>query len=334
MFIALSAPFASRVVAQSAQVEIKKDVVYATHDGVPLKGDLYLPASAGPHPALMLIHGGAWKIESKDMYGSSWGPYLAARGYAVFAIDYRLSTETQHTWPQALLDCKAALQYLRGNATELGVDPDRIGVGGDSAGGQLSSMLTLTQDWAEFANRYPVDDFSKVSTKVRVAIPAYAVFSMPTWWAWTKEGFKPGELEYMALEELFGGTPFEARAAYFQASPINYVRDGAISLGRVALPNAGLKVPWFVTWGMQDPVVPAEGQSLVFVKALQEAGAAVTAVPVPGVGHFWFLNSALTGQSGVPSGCEIKPGNIVTCSGATPNDFISAKLLEFLEKNL
>jgi acetyl esterase/lipase len=334
MLTALFALFASLVFAQSAQVTITKNVVYATHDGMPLKGDLYLPSAAGPHPALMLIHGGAWKLGTKDGYGMSWGPYLAERGYAVFAIDYRLSTAAQPSWPQALLDCKAALQYLRGNAAELGIDPDRIGVGGDSAGGELSSMLTLTQDWPKFANRYPDDRFSKVSTKVKVEIPAYAVFSMPAWWAWTKEGFKPGEAEHMSLEELFGGTPTEARASYYEASPVNYVRDGAASLGRVALPNAGLKVPWFVTWGMEDPVVPAEGQSLVFVKALQEAGVDVTTAPVPGVGHFWFSKSALTGKSGAPLGCEVKPVNIVVCSGATPNDFISAKLLDFLKNNL
>src|SRR5512143_2749580 len=117
-------------VAAAAQVTVQNNVRYATHDGVPLYGGLYLPSTAGPHAAVMFIHGGAWKVGSKSGYGTSWGPYLAERGYVVFAIDYRLSTPTTPTWPQALLDCKAALQYLRGNR-DLPVDPDRIAVGGD-----------------------------------------------------------------------------------------------------------------------------------------------------------------------------------------------------------
>jgi acetyl esterase/lipase len=316
------------------EVTVKKDVVYATHDGVPLYGDLYLPATPGPHPAMMLIHGGAWKVGSKTAYGFSWGPYLAERGFVVFSIDYRLSKPNQPTWPQALLDCKAALQYLRGNAASLAVDPDRIGVGGDSAGGELSSLLALTQDWPAFAKGYPNDEFVAQSTKVKAVVPAYAVYSMANWWMWTKKGFKPEALEYNSLDELFGGTPTQAQAAYFEASPINYVFESSAALKDVALPNQGLRTPWFVTWGEEDPIVPAEGQSLAFVQALKDAGASVVSAPVPNVGHFWFSRSKLTGQTGVPAYCKVEPGNIVVCAAASPNDFIGPRLLEFLAKNL
>src|SRR5450432_2620289 len=134
-----------------ADVKTQTDVVYATPDGVAPKGDLYLPAGGGPHAALIFIHGGGFRGGSKSGYQVSWGPYLAARGYVAFAIDYRLSSPTQASWPQALLDCKAAIQYLRGDAKELGIDPERIGVAGDSAGGALTAMLGVTQDWAAYA---------------------------------------------------------------------------------------------------------------------------------------------------------------------------------------
>ena len=99
------------------------------------------PRAAGHIQRCIFIHGGGFARGSKAGYGNTWGPYLAARGYVVFAIDYRLSTPTQATWPQALLDCKAAVQYLRGNAAALGIDPDRIGVGGDSAGASLAALV-------------------------------------------------------------------------------------------------------------------------------------------------------------------------------------------------
>jgi acetyl esterase/lipase len=125
-------------------VQTKTNVEYAVHDGVSLLGDLYSPATGGSHPAMIFIHGGGFARGSKAGYGNTWGPYLAARGYVVFAIDYRLSKPTQTTWPQALLDCKAAVQYLRGNAVAMGIDPDRIGVGGDSAGAALVAIVAVT----------------------------------------------------------------------------------------------------------------------------------------------------------------------------------------------
>ena len=311
----------------SAQEVIKyTDVVYATHDGVPLKGDLYLPTTPGRHPAMMYIHGGAWYRGSKAGYGTTWGPYLAARGIAVFAITYRLASPTDHTWPEVLLDCKAALQYLRGNAAALNIDPDRIGVGGDSAGGQLSSMVALTQDWPAFANKYPDDPYANVSTRVKVATPIYGVFDMMAWWVWTTTARtdKP-------LEMLFGGTPYETPGQYYEASPLNYVREAAISLDGVATANAGTAIPWLVAWGMEDLIVPVEGQGLPFVKALRDAGADVTAVAIPRVGHFWFTSSAITGQHGISSCTLTIP---VLCTGATPNDFLAPKLLDFLANNL
>src|SRR5260370_14072380 len=130
---------------------------------------------------MLFIHGGGFRGGSKAGYGTTWGPYLAARGYVVFAIDYRLSGPNQTTWPQALLDCKAALQYLRGNAAMLPVAPDRIGVAGDSAGASLAALLGVTQDAPAFANKYPKAADSPASPKVQVDVPIYGLHRTHVW---------------------------------------------------------------------------------------------------------------------------------------------------------
>ncbi len=160
---------------------------------------------------------------------------------------------------------------------------------------------------------------------------------MPSWWLWTKNpqfDWAPYGMTTFA-EDLFGGSPMDLPAAYFEASPINYVRNSAKSLGDVSLPNDGIQVPWFITWGMEDPDVPAEGQSVPFVEALKEAGAEVIAVPVPGVGHYWFNLGQITGKRGKPSDCHFDYTTLeFICTGATPNDYIAPKLLQFLKDNL
>jgi len=306
-------------------VQTKTNVEYAVHDGVSLVGDLYLPATGGPHPAMLFIHGGGFARGSKAGYGNTWGPYLAAHGYVVFAIDYRLSRPTQPTWPQALLDCKAGLQYLRGNAAALGVDPNRIGVGGDSAGATLAALLAVTQDFPQFANRYPMDAYASASTMVKVAVPIYGVYDMMA-----QQKYESGLANNPKnLDQFFGGTANGIPGAYFESSALNYIREAATSLGSVATPNAGAKISWFLAWGMADPVVPPNAQSVVFAQALRDAGATVTAVPVPKTDHFWFPVTPLTGKKGDPACEEITPAKF-SCSGATPNDFIVSQLLDFL----
>jgi acetyl esterase/lipase len=310
-------------------VQTKTNVEYAVHDGVSLVGDLYSPSSGGPYAAMVFIHGGGFARGSKAGYGNTWGPYLAARGYVVFAIDYRLSKPTQTTWPQALMDCKAGVQYLRGNAAALGIDPNRIGVGGDSAGASLAAMVAVTQDFPEFANRYQKDEYASVSTKVKVVVPIYGVYDMMA-----QQKYESGLANNAKnLEQYIGGTPNQMSGAYLESSPLNYIREAAVSLGTVATPNAGAKIPWFLAWGMEDPVVPPAGQSVVFVQALRDAGGIVTAVAVPKTDHYWFPVTPVTDKKGEPACEDISPGKF-SCSGATPNDFIVSQLLDFLAHNL
>ena len=310
------------------ETELQADVEYAVHDGASLKGDLYSPISDGPHPALILIHGGSFRGGSEAQYGRSWGEHLAARGYIVFAIDYRLSMPAQTTWPEALLDCKAAVQFLRGNATALRVDPERIGVGGDSAGGTLAALVALTQDMPAFANNYPSDTYAAASSKVRVVVPVYGVYDMMSWRRYTLGTGNKG-----SLEQFIGGPPEQMPGAYFAASPMAYLREAATSLGAVSVPNAGTSIPWFVAWGVLDEVVPPASQSVVLVQALEDAGAEVTGIEIPNTGHLFFRGARLTGRQGTPV-CEDQSLAGYSCSGPTPNDYIESQFLEFLRREL
>ena len=111
---------------QEHEVAIKTDITFAEHDGVKLLGDLYLPQGIAGVPVLVAAHGGGWQIGDRKFY-RNWGGYLAKHGYAVFAIDYRLMKPGVKTWPGVVDDCRAAVQFVRANAEELGLDPTASG---------------------------------------------------------------------------------------------------------------------------------------------------------------------------------------------------------------
>jgi len=116
--------------------ELRPALTYATHDGIALQGDLYLPKTGAPSPALIAVHGGGWQQGARSAF-QHWGPYLAARGHALFAVSYRFAKKGRKAFPEAVRDVLAAIQYLRGNAAALGIDGARIGLIGASAGAHL-----------------------------------------------------------------------------------------------------------------------------------------------------------------------------------------------------
>ena len=90
-------------------VEVRRDVEFVVHGGEALKGHLFAPAGAGPFPAVVCVHGGGWHTRLAENY-QYWGPWLAARGYVVFAPTYRLSAPGRKSFPEALQDIRAAVQ--------------------------------------------------------------------------------------------------------------------------------------------------------------------------------------------------------------------------------
>src|SRR5260370_39954354 len=122
-----------------------RDLEYVKGGHERQKLDLYLPEkSDDPLPLIIWIHGGAWMAGSKE---NPPGIELLKRGYALASINYRLSQHAK--FPAQLEDCKAAIRWLRANATTYHLDPDRIGVWGASAGGHLVALLRTTGDVKE-----------------------------------------------------------------------------------------------------------------------------------------------------------------------------------------
>jgi acetyl esterase/lipase len=120
--------------AAEYKVTVKSAIPYAGHDGVRLLGDLYLPEGRSKAPVVVAFHGGAWRSGSRTFY-RYWGAFLARNGYALFTVDYRLGKSGRY--PAAVQDAKAAVEFVRGRAEEFHIDPQRVGLMGDSTGGHL-----------------------------------------------------------------------------------------------------------------------------------------------------------------------------------------------------
>ena len=106
--------------------------------------DLYLPEGNGPFPVVVNIHPGGFFTGDKEMVPGTPGKAMLEAGYAIASINYRLSGEA--TFPAAVQDAKAAVRFLRANAAEYKLNPDKIAAFGQSAGGNLASMLGTAGD--------------------------------------------------------------------------------------------------------------------------------------------------------------------------------------------
>jgi len=123
-------------------IPITPDIIYGHAGGVELVMDLARPTgNDGPYPAIVFFHGGGWQQGHKS-HMHRWLRKFASAGYVAVSVGYRFAPKFK--WPSQVHDAKAAVRYLRANASTFDVDPDRIGAMGESAGGYLALMLGVT----------------------------------------------------------------------------------------------------------------------------------------------------------------------------------------------
>lgn len=255
------------------EVATTPDIVFAEHDGVTLLGDLYLPQGLRKAPVLVGVHGGGWQVGDRKFY-TNWGNYLARNGYAVFAIEYRLMKPGAKTWPGAVYDTKAAVQFVRAEAAEFGLDADRVGLIGDSAGAHLSALVALAGNEPLFSSQYLSDRHAATPAEVKVVVGFYGVYDMLAQWE-HDQITRPRD---QIVEKLLGGPPMVSRKVFFEASPLSYATIDTNS------------TRFLLIYGREDDVVDPATQSEKFLTALKQAGFFARAIVVPGAGHFWSVD--------------------------------------------
>ena len=246
------------------------DLAYVTNGHERQKLDLYLPDAGENLPLLIWIHGGAFRMGSKE--GIEFDPVPLAyveQGYAIASLNYRLS---QHAiFPAQIEDCKAAVRWLRAHVTQFRLDPNRFGAWGPSAGGHLVTMLGTAGHVAEFEVGEHVD----VSSRVQCVVD---YFGPTDFLQMDAQRLPDGQFHDPAdspESELVGGPIQQNKEKTARANPITYVSADA--------------PPFLIVHGDQDPLVPY-GQSVLLVKALQRVGADVTFYTVKGGGHGCFTD--------------------------------------------
>lgn len=285
--------------ASASVVPTRRGIVYATHAGEELHGDFYRPAGPGPFPTIVAAPGGGWLVSDPGGL-RHWGEYLARNGFATFAIQYRVSA-AKKTYPEPVCDVLSAIRFVRRSASELGVDPQRIGLVGSSAGAHVAALAALAWDAPQFAHGEPANAYAGVDPRVKLFAGVYGVYDMFAHWQHEIADFSSASGR--RSECFLGVPPYADRQLYFDASPISRVRYDAN------------KLPVFVAYGTADVVVDSRSQSEPFVRALRQAGHAVRECPVTGAGHYWFSEEP-----------PDEPGSFA--------GFLAPRLLHFLKRHL
>ena len=235
------------------RVDLKQGVVYGSTGSRDLSCNVFTPPGRPTAaPGVLLIHGGAWRAGTPDFL-RGYGFLIGREGYVCVAPEYRLTTEAR--WPAQIHDVKAALRWMRANHESLGLDPTRIAVMGNSAGGHLALMLGATQNDARFDGE---GGSPGASTDLAAVINLYGITSVEP----------GGDFLQEALTDLLG--PDADRDAYREASPVDYVDE--------RFP------PTLILQSREDTVVPPS-QNRQLYEALEKSGVPVELHMYDRVGH-------------------------------------------------
>ncbi|KPM49985.1 alpha/beta hydrolase [Jiulongibacter sediminis] len=232
---------------QVLQAQQFKDLIFAETPQRDLGLDIYLPAGVANPQMIVWVHGGAWHSGSKENPPLD----LLKRGFALASIEYRLSVEAP--FPAMMHDIKAAVRFLRGNASKYGFQKDKIIIWGSSAGGHLVALAGLTN--GNEALEGNLGDYLSESSDVNL----------------TFDFFGPTNFTTILNQSTPHGVSVRAPAlALLLGKPLDQVPD----LAKLASPVFHVDQsdpPMFIVHGNQDPQVPIN-QSIELWLKLKEAG--------------------------------------------------------------
>jgi acetyl esterase/lipase len=247
-------------------LQLGRDIVFATIDGNELKLDIAYPKEKKERlPAIVYIHGGGFEMGDKP---TDQALLFAENGFVGIAIQYRLSGVA--TFPAAVHDCKTAIRWTRANAEKYGIDPDRIGVIGESAGGYLVALMGTSGGDAYLEGDGPYGEFS---SNVQAVVDLFGPID-----------FGVGEdAPGSPITKFLGKPAQEVPELVKKANPITYV-DAE-------------DPPTLMIHGEEDNMVPIAQSELLYA-ALSKAGVLAKVVRVANAGH---------GFSASPQGAVVSP---------------------------
>ncbi len=233
-------------------------IEYSNPDDQHLQLNLASPKTGdGPFPTVLCIHGGGFRAGKRESYDALCIK-LAERGFVAATVTYRLAPKYQ--FPAAVHDTKAAVRWLRANASKHKINPDKIGVTGGSAGGHLAQFLAVTRDVPDFEGTGGnADKSSHVACVVNVYGPS----------DFTKSYGKSVDA-HEVLPLWLGGNLETARVQHIRSSPLYWVT-----------PNAA---PTLCIHGTEDKYVAHE-QAVWMVDKLKAATVEAELLTLEGAGH-------------------------------------------------
>jgi acetyl esterase/lipase len=248
--------------AQAAKLEVQRvpDLVYGKGGDVDLKLDLAMPKDGdGPFPAIVCIHGGSWRGGNRQSLSQTLD-VLAGRGYVAVSVSYRLVPAA--TFPAQIEDCKAAVRWLRANAKQYKIDPDRIGAVGFSAGAHLACLVGVTdaKDGLEGKGGNP-----EQSSRVQAVVSFFGPTDL------LKKDWSE-EVEKGILVPFLGGAYADKPDLYRRMSPIVYVTKD--------------DPPFLFFHGTADTLVGVR-HSRQMAEKLKGVGVSAKVVELEGEGHGW-----------------------------------------------
>lgn len=247
-WFALLIAFFVGLIASAARADLKTDVEYGEAAGEKLLLDAFTPEGRGPFPVCLLVHGGGWVQGDKHNNFRTLLTPLGEAGFAWFSISYRLAPK--HRYPACVEDVETAIRWVKAHAADYRIDPKRIALIGESAGGHLVSLAAVR---------------AQADTRVAAVVAFYS----------------PNDLELQARNNL--RTPAWATALF----GITTMDDAAMKVIREASPSSRLVAglpPFLLVHGTDDTRVAVE-QSRLFQAKLRAVGTPCDLLLVPGVGH-------------------------------------------------